>query len=242
MFRVSGDRMVAAHPERCGFSEHASVVHDAMAHTCRIFSLADRPAWDDILEAVIRSLVPAAVNDETDLLARARALDGRALSQIHDQYYPALYRFALYRTGDTAAAEDIAAEVFVRLLDALHARRAPQSTLRGWLFGVAGHLVADHFRRRPAGPLPDTLPDTLPAGGSPAVEAEDRLQRQAVVSALQRLSPEQQNVLALRFGEGASLEETAGALGKNVNAVKQLQFRAVAALRKALAVETLGHD
>lgn len=178
------------------------------------------------------------VNDETTLLAKARALEARALGQIHDQYYPELYRFALYRTGDPATAEDIAAEVFVRLLEALHAGRAPQTTLRGWLFGVAAHLVADHFRRRPVDPLPDNLPD----GTSLAAEAEDRLRRRAVHSALGRLSPEQQNVLALRFGQGASLEETASALGKSVNAVKQLQWRAVEALRRTLAVEAAGHD
>ena len=179
-----------------------------------------------------------AVNDEAALLARARALDTRALGQIHDQFYPELYRFALYRTGEPVAAEDIAAEVFVRLLDALHAGRAPQTTLRGWLFGVAAHLVADHFRRRPTSPLPDTLP----AGSSTAAEAEDQLRRAEVHAALQQLSAEQQNVLALRFGQGASLEETAGTLGKTVNAVKQLQWRAVAALRKALSVEAVGHD
>ncbi len=176
------------------------------------------------------------VNDEQSLLTKARALDARALGQIHDQYYPELYRFALYRTGDPATAEDIAADVFVRLLEALHAGRAPQTTLRGWLFGVAAHRVADHFRRRPAEPLPDTLP----AGDSVAGEAEDHLRRSAVHGALRRLSPEQQNVLALRFGQGASLEETAGTLGKSVNAVKQLQWRAVEALRRALAVEAAG--
>jgi RNA polymerase sigma-70 factor (ECF subfamily) len=185
-----------------------------------------------------RLLVNHAVNDEAALLAGALALDARVLGQVHDRYYPELYRFALYRTGDPATAEDIAAEVFVRLLDAAHAGRAPRTTLRGWLFGVAAHLVADHFRRRPAMPLADTLP----AAGSLAAEAEDHLQRGAVQTALGRLSPEQQNVLALRFGQGASLEETAGVLGKTVNAVKQLQWRAVEALRKALAVEATGHE
>jgi hypothetical protein len=62
-------------------------------------------------------------DSDATLLARARDLDAQALAHIHDQYYPALYRFALYRTGDPELAADIAAEVFVRLLDALHARR-----------------------------------------------------------------------------------------------------------------------
>jgi RNA polymerase sigma-70 factor (ECF subfamily) len=171
--------------------------------------------------------------DEATLLARARDLDSRALASIHDRYYPEIYRYALYRTGDTAAAEDIASDVFLRLLDALHAGRPPQTTLRGWLVGVAAHLVADHFRRVPAGPLPDTL-----AGGtSPSAEAEDNLRRNAVQAAVRRLTPEQQSVLALRFGNGASLEQTAQALGKSVNSVKQLQFRAMEALRRTLAVE-----
>ncbi len=177
------------------------------------------------------------MTDEATLLARARVLDARALAHIHDRYYPEIYRFALYRTGEAATAEDIAGEVFLRLLNALHAGRPPQTTLRGWLFGVAGHLVADHFRREPAGRLPDTLAD----GGSLAAEAEENLRRREVQAALRRLTPEQQNVLALRFGDGASLEQTAEALGKSVNTVKQLQFRAVEALRRALAVEAVKH-
>src|SRR5262245_43113214 len=83
---------------------------------------------------------------EAALLARARELDPRALGQIHDELYPEIYRYALYRIGDPEAAADVAAEVFVRLLNALHAGRAPQTALRGWLFGVAAHQVADFWR------------------------------------------------------------------------------------------------
>ena len=61
---------------------------------------------------------------EAALLARARKLDPRALAQIHDELYPEIYRYALYRIGDAEAAADVAAEVFVRLLNALHAGRA----------------------------------------------------------------------------------------------------------------------
>jgi RNA polymerase sigma-70 factor (ECF subfamily) len=175
-------------------------------------------------------------DSDAALLARARDLDGRALALIHDQYYTALYRYALYRLGEPEAAADVAAEVFVRLLDALHRGRAPQTSLRGWLFGVAGHLVVDHYRRRPAAPLSDDLPDP---GGAQAVagEAEARLARAAVQAELRRLTDEQQQVLALRFGDGFSVEETATTLGKSVTAVKALQFRAVEALRRALRVQ-----
>ena len=194
----------------------------------------------DILEAKAAPKISrpsAPVTDEAALLARARELDARALAEIHDRYYPELFRYAAFRTDDQAAAQDIASEVFVRLLDTLHVGRAPRTTLRGWLFGVAAHLVADHFRRRPMGPLADTLM----AANAPAAEAEENLRRRAVNAALRRLTPEQQNVLALRFGEGSSVEETAAAIGKSVNATKQLQWRAVEALRRLLAVEDVGH-
>lgn len=169
------------------------------------------------------------------LLARARDLDAPALAHIHDQYYPALYRFALYRTSDPDLAADIAGEVFVRLLDALHARRPPQTTLRGWLFGVAAHLVADHFRRGPAA----ELSETLTGGQSVPEEAEANLARTQVQAGMRRLTEEQQQVLALRFGDGFSVEETATTIGKSVNATKALQFRALEALRRVLKV---AHD
>lgn len=187
----------------------------------------------DILVGQTVQMATQPVPTETELLTQARKLDARALGQIHDQYYPELYRFALYRTDDAETAQDIVSEVFVRLLDALHTGRAPQTTLRGWLFGVASHLVADHFRRKPVMPLADEFI----AHESTSAEAEARLQKQAVRRAMQSLTLEQQDVLGLRFGDGFSVEQTAEALSKSVTAVKAQQFRAMEALRRALAKE-----
>jgi RNA polymerase sigma-70 factor (ECF subfamily) len=181
--------------------------------------------------------MPTPVLTEAALLERARELDSRALGQIHDQYYPEIYRYALYRTGDAHVAEDIAGEVFLRLLDAVHKGRAPQTTLRGWLFGVAANLVADHFRRAPRESAP--LDDSLAAPEALTAQAEGNLQKRAVRAALRRLTPEQQEVLTLRFGDGFSVEETATTLGKTATAVKALQFRALEALRRWVEV---GHD
>jgi len=171
--------------------------------------------------------------DDARMLAGARRLDSRALAAIHDRYYPDLYRYLLYRTSDEHAAEDMTSEVFMRLLDALHSGKAPDN-LPAWLFGVAGHLAADYFRRqsrRPQIPLSETLAAADP---QPESEAEARMKAAAVRSALAGLTEEQQRVLALRFGEGRSLDQVARAMEKSVTAVKQLQFRAVAALRRRL--------
>ena len=63
-------------------------------------------------------------------------------------------------------------------------------------------------------------------------EIDRREQVGSVQAAYTELTPDQQNVLALRFGDGYSLEETARVMQKNVNAVKALQFRALAALQR----------
>ena len=186
-------------------------------------------------ETAILARMPAAVEvTEQALLEQARDLDDRALGQIHDRYYPEIYRYALYRTGRTEVAEDIASEVFLRLLDALHKGRAPQTTLRGWLYGVAANMVADHFRRAPREST--ALDENTPAASSPAAEAELRLRHHDVRAALRELTRDQQETLTLRFGEGLSVEETAAVLGKSINAVKALQFRAVEALRRVLGI------
>ncbi len=178
--------------------------------------------------------IPASLaTEDEDLLAGARKLDGRALAGIHDRYYPGLYRYLLYRTNDEHAAEDLTSEVFMRLLDSLHAGRAPDS-LRAWLFGVAAHLAADHFRRQSRRPQVE-LSDEFPApDSSPDAEVSAALTTRAVRRALQKLTDEQQQVLALRFGEGRSVAATAALLQKSETAVKQLQFRAVAALRRLM--------
>lgn len=144
-----------------------------------------------------------------------------------------MYRYLLYRTDDKGVAEDLSSEVFMRLLDALHAGKGPD-TLPAWLFGVANHLAADHFRRqarRPQVGLSDDLP--APEAG-PEGQASAGLEMAWVHAALRELTDEQQHVLALRFGEGRSVAEAAALMEKSVTAVKQLQFRAVAALRRKL--------
>ena len=174
-------------------------------------------------------------DNEQILLERIRELDERTLGLLHDRYYPELFRFALYRTSDRQIAEDVASEVFVKLIDALRAGRGPQQTVRGWLFGVASNLIAEHFRKAPREAA--ELHEGLAMTGTVSGEVETRLRNAQVARALTTLTREQQDVLSYRFGAGYSLDETAAAMGKNTNTVKQLQFRAVAALKRQLELE-----
>lgn len=159
-------------------------------------------------------------------------LDSKSIAAIYDDHFPGIYRFVRYRLGDDQLAEDIASDTFVRLLEAVKNGRAPHTNLRGWLIATASHLIADYLRRvyrQPTQALSDELHDFA---ASPAEEVDCRQRDAFVRKALAQLTSEQQNVLALRFGSGYSLEETAAVMKKNINAVKALQFRALAALQR----------
>jgi RNA polymerase sigma-70 factor (ECF subfamily) len=172
--------------------------------------------------------------DETGEMDDLRELDAQAVGGVYDRYFPEVYRYVLYRIGDKTSSEDIASDVFMRLLEAAQDGRGPQANLKGWLIGTASHAVADHLRRKYRRPV-EAISESLPDDG-PGLQAEidAREQNRTVQQAYAQLTSEQQNVLALRFGQGYSLQETASLLKKNVNAVKALQFRALTALQRQI--------
>ena len=177
------------------------------------------------------------MESEKKLRTRLRRLDPQAITEIHAAYFPSVYRYARYRVREETAAEDIASETFIRLLEAVHAGKGPRTSLRGWLMGTVSNLVNDHFRQvyqKPSDPLHEDVPVS---GSDPASIAENRTRQETLRWALSQLTPEQQHVLALRFGSSCSLAETAEIMGKKPNAIKQLQFRALAALRRHLEAE-----
>lgn len=172
--------------------------------------------------------------DERRALDGLQRLDSQAIGAIYDQYFSEVYRYVHYRINDDKVAEDIASDVFVRLLEAAQKKQGPQSSLKGWLIATASHAVNDHLRRhyrRPVEALSDSLPDHTVNVHS---EIDAREQNRMVRSAYAQLTSEQQHVLALRFGQGYSIEETAAHLRKNINAVKALQFRALASLQRQI--------
>ena len=172
--------------------------------------------------------------DEQRALEGLQKLDSQSIGAIYDQYFPEIYRYVRYRLDDAATAEDIASDVFVRLLEAVQKKQGPQTSLKGWLIVTASNAVNDHLRRqyrRPVEALSESMPDEH---ASVLAEVDARERNQSVQKAYAQLTAEQQHVLALRFGQGYSLEETATHLKKNTNAVKALQFRALAALQRQI--------
>ena len=165
-----------------------------------------------------------------------RALDPETITKVHNRYFPEIYRYVRYRLGDPSSAEDIAGEVFVRLLEALHAGRGPSKSLRGWIFGTASNLVNDSFRRVYKHETVELPEDMEMNDFDPHELTEEREELETVRVAISSLTEEQQHVLALRFGNGLSVKETAKIMRKKPNAVKALHFRALNALRRQMGI------
>ncbi len=150
------------------------------------------------------------------------------LGEIYDAYAPKLYRYIYHRLGNQALAEDLTSEVFVRFLRA----RVTPDNLAAFLYRMAHNLMVDHLRRdQPHEPLDDQWPAER---GDPQALAEVEMERVRLRRAVGRLTPEQQQVIVLKFLEGLSNEEIASVLDKPVSAVKALQHRGLTTLRELL--------
>ena len=186
-------------------------------------------------EVLMIVLILPDISAEDELLSRVRRGDMAALHEIYDSYYTPVYQFIRFRTDDGQTAEDLAAEVFFKLVEAFHQGKTPRQSLRGWLFRVARSELYDHYgrqRRINQTVLDDWLPG--PADDEPEARFIRSVNVETVRRALRQLTDEQQEVLILRFGQMLNLQDSAAIMNKQVNTVKQLQLRALRALRRIL--------
>ncbi len=181
--------------------------------------------------------------DDDALVERARRLDDDAWRIIFNRHYPRLYSYLYYRVGDPNIAEDLCGEVFEKAIKNIHRFKSRDGGLAGWLTRIAQNLAHDYHRRRHTRP-PDPLElneTWMETGDDPAHELLARESSAYLYQALQKLTDDQRDVILLRFIAQMRTPEVARTMGKTVGAVKALQHRALAALRREL--ETLGyHD
>jgi RNA polymerase sigma-70 factor (ECF subfamily) len=176
---------------------------------------------------------------EVDLIRLAQDGNPEAFGELYRLHLDAIYRYVYSRIGETAEAENLTQTTFVKAWRALGGYRQRQVPFRGWLYRIAHNTIVDHYRtrREPDCRLEDLeLVDTSNVPEETFVSQE---RQEALRKALTRLKPAYQQVLTLRFLNGLDYPETAQVLGRNVNAVRVLQFRALKALRAVLAEDSV---
>ncbi|WUW41753.1 sigma-70 family RNA polymerase sigma factor [Micromonospora rifamycinica] len=174
------------------------------------------------------------------LVERAQAGESEAFGLIYDRYVDTVFRFVYFRVGNRQLAEDLTSDTFLRALKRIGSFTWQGRDLGAWLVTIARNLVADHFKSGRYR-LEVTTGDVLDADredrgpeGSPEAAVVEHITNVALLTAVTRLNPEQQECIVLRFLQGLSVAETARAMGKNEGAIKALQYRAVRALARLL--------
>ena len=180
------------------------------------------------------------MEDELTLLHRARTFDQDALAQIHDRYYTAVFRCIDYRVQDTQTVEDLTSEVFIRFLNAIRDRHAPQNSIQGWLIGVAKNVLKEYYRRNHRDNWSLLTDEQAGSTPSPPEITDTNLMNEQLREAMEELTEEQQQVLALRFGFEMPVKQVAEAMQKSEGSIKMLQGRAVASLTRILRGSEVG--
>lgn len=154
----------------------------------------------------------------------------RAFQDLYETYYPDVYRFALFLTGEPARAEDLVADTFVRAWVARD--RINLVTVRAYLLTITKNLHRDNCRRaHPTAELPEAVQDPRP-GADVRVEQATDLAR--VRARLRDVSPADREAFTMFILRGMSHREIAATLGVTVGAVKSRIFRAREVLSAAL--------
>jgi RNA polymerase sigma-70 factor (ECF subfamily) len=179
---------------------------------------------------------PSADNPIMKLVEKAQEGDSESFGRLYDHYSDTVYRYIYYRVGSKATAEDLTSETFLRAL-----RRIGTFTWQGrdfgaWLVTIARNLVADHFKssRFRLEVTTGEMLDSNECERSPEDSVLESLSNAALLDAVHRLNPQQQECVRLRFLQGLSVAETARIMGKNEGAIKTLQYRAVRTLARLL--------
>jgi RNA polymerase sigma-70 factor (ECF subfamily) len=173
--------------------------------------------------------------NDTELLARARALEPAALRAMHERFYGQVARYIQFKIGDPHTVEDLTGEVFVRALEGLRRGQGWQESPGGWIMGIARHLVTDHYRRQEKlkeVELNERIAASEETGPSQHALRDER--NRQLMQAIQQLTEEQRDVILLRFMEGIDISGVAQALNKTQGAIKALQFRAMRTLAELM--------
>jgi RNA polymerase sigma factor (sigma-70 family) len=167
-----------------------------------------------------------------DALAAALERAPWACHWLYDTYAGRV--FGYLRAQGAAEPEDLTSEVFLRVFDRLEQFSGDELQFRSWLFTIAHRILIDDVRRRQRRPQTTTLAlqDEMHAAGDVEREALANVGTEWADALVASLPPDQRAVVALRVTADLPLEQVAHILDKRVGAVKALQHRALAALRR----------
>lgn len=169
------------------------------------------------------------------LVHRASRGDSEAFGRLYDLHLDAVYRYVYYKVSNASEAEDLTAQIFLKAWEAMPRYQWREIPFSHWLMRLARNAVIDHYRTsRNHGDLDEGM---MSQDLDPQGEYLRRETQQQLALALRRLPEEQRTVLILRFIEEMDYAQVAEILGKSQGALRVIQHRALAALRRLMERE-----
>jgi RNA polymerase sigma-70 factor, ECF subfamily len=170
------------------------------------------------------------------LVERAQRGDRDALEELYLIHFDRIYSYLHVSVGNRHDAEDLTTQTFLKMLESIGKFRWQSAPFSAWLFRIAHNLAMDHFRAarrwQPEEEVPEPEPDESTSAEAGALQS---IGRKSMLELIDELSPEQQQVLTLKFLFNFGNAEAATILGKSEGAIKSLQHRALASLQKQMA-------
>jgi RNA polymerase sigma-70 factor (ECF subfamily) len=175
-------------------------------------------------------------NLETEnLVTQAISGDVEAFGELYTNHVTKIYRYVYYNVHDKEHTEDITQEVFLKAWKAIGSCRGKEKTFSSWLYRIAHNLIVDKLRKSQKqssreAELPEDIRDT-------SDRMEISLEQRDLLKVIDVLSPNQRQVIVMKFIEEMDNREIAETMGKSTGAIRILQMRALETLRKTLGKE-----
>ncbi len=175
---------------------------------------------------------------EQKILQSAQRGDKKAIADLYDLHYRAVYNYIFYRVSNLQVAEDLSAEVFIRMINKLPGYIDRGRPILAWLYTIARNMVIDNHRimdKKEEIPIKEELLEDRIK--NPDQQVQDRQTSECFRSALELLPETQRQLLIYRFINGFSTPKIIQLLNKSDRAVRSLQHRALRSLEKVLVEE-----
>jgi RNA polymerase sigma-70 factor (ECF subfamily) len=193
----------------------------------------------DLRTAQQDQVLPASLAEwsDQDLVRAAQGKDVAAFGQLYERYFDKVYSYLSFKSGQPTEAEDLAEQVFLKVMESLRSYKWTGVPFQAWLFRIAHNMLVDSLRRRSkrtSEPLDEAMPDRR-RDADPDAHLTEKVTREGLIDAVERLTDLQKQVIHLKFAGGLSNAEVAQIMGKTEGAVKALQHAALLALQRQYA-------
>lgn len=177
--------------------------------------------------------------DETSTVEKLaiRAVNGNtdAFGELYTLFAEKIYRYIFYHINSKTATEDITGEVFLKAWGAIKSCKGREKSFSAWLYRIAHNQLVDEIRKRQRRPSLEL--ENIESIRDSKNSVEECFEQQELLRVIDCLPSNQGQVVILKFIEGLDNGEIARIMGKREGAIRALQMRALAKLKKELSKE-----